>query len=531
MGNKEAAESDRGAKGAPLPDHATGSGRGAKNASLLDHASGSGRGAKNAPLLDHASGLNIGAKTFIGTVVLLLAIMVLAGVLTQVLPQGHYDYAEADGRRLIVPGTYTESAEGARLPVWRWFTAPVEVLGTDKAVTAVMVMAFILLIGGSFLVLEQSGILSYMIHAVIRRFGGGKYRLMAVIAFICMLLGSTMGLFEEVVTLVPITVALAMMLGWDSLVGIGMSILSVGFGFAAGTLNPFTLGVAQKLAELPAFSGLPLRVVFFLVTYGILITFLTLYAKRIEKNPQSSMMFEADAARRERYRKELADADEADAGKKKALVVFGGALIGVLAYVVTGFFITGLSDLALPVMAVLFTAGAIAAGWLAGLRKGLLKVFMKGVGSIAPSVLLILLAMSVTHIMETGGIIDTLLHFFYGYMDKLGPYVGALAILALVLVLEFFVSGASAKAFLLLPILIPLADLIGLTRQTVVQAFSLGDGFTNMLYPTNVVLLLVLGMMGVPYGKWFRWTWKLQAVLLAASVACLLVAVAVGYGV
>ena len=479
-----------------------------------------------------AGGLNIGMKTFLGTAALLLAIMLLAGVLTQVLPQGSYTYEETAGRHIIVPGTYTESPNAARLPVWRWFTAPFEVLGTEKAMTAGMIMAFILLIGGSFLVLERSGILTYLIRAVIRRFGGRKYRLLAVITFVCMLLGSTMGLFEEVVTLVPITVALAMMLGWDSLTGIGMSILAVGFGFAAGTLNPFTLGVAQNLAELPMFSGVLFRVVFFFVTYGILTVFLLFYAKSVEANPQKSAMYDADAAMRERYQKELARADEAedDPAKARAMLLFGGALLCVLAYVVTGFFIRGLSDYAMPVMAALFTAGALCAGRMAGLRKGLFKAFAQGMGAIAPSVMLILLAMSVTHIMEMGGIIDTLLHFFYGYMADLGPYIGALAVLALVLVLEFFISGAASKAFLLLPIIIPLADLIGLTRQTVVQAFSLGDGFTNMLYPTNVVLLLVLGMMGVPYGKWFRWTWKLQLALLGASVVCLLVAVAIGYG-
>ena len=482
-----------------------------------------------------SGGLNIGVKTFIGTVALLLTIMILAGALTQVMPQGSYTYTEEDGRHIVVPGTYVEHPNADPLPVWRWFTAPFEVLGTDKAVTAGMIMAFIMLIGGSFLVLERSGILTHIIHAVIKRFGGRKYQLLAVITFICMILGSTMGLFEEVVTLVPITVALSMMLGWDSLTGIGMSILAVGFGFSAGTFNPFTLGVAQKLAELPAFSGLLLRIVFFLATYVILVAFLIFYAKRIEKSPEKSMMYDKDTAMRQRYQAELENARMNEtaaqiAAKNRGVQIFGGALGMALLYVLAGFFVDGLSDLAMPVMALLFTAGALIAGRIIGLKKGLFKIFLKGMGSIAPSVLLILLAMSVTHIMEAGGIIDTLLHFFYGKMASLNPQVCALAILGLVLILEFFVSGAASKAFLLLPIIIPLADLVNLTRQTVVQAFTLGDGFANMLYPTNVVLILVLGMMGVPYGKWFRWTWKLQLVLLLASVVCLLICVAIGYG-
>ncbi|MDL2214026.1 hypothetical protein LJB76_00535 [Clostridia bacterium OttesenSCG-928-O13] len=477
-----------------------------------------------------SAGLNISVKTFVSTVLLLLGIMILAGVLTQVVPQGNFEYRVEDGRSVVVPGTYTEHPDATPLPIWRWFTAPFEVLATSKAVTAGMIMLFILLIGGSFLVLEQSGILSAMIFSVIDRFAGKKYRLLAVITFVCMLVGSTMGLFEETVTLVPITVALAMMLGWDSLTGIGMSILAVGFGFSAGTLNPFTLGVAQNLADVPVFSGLLLRIVFFLVTYGLLTAFLLLYAKKIEKDPTKSLMYEADAAARARYQSEFAAGGGADPQKKKALTIFVAALGVVLVYVVLGFFVSGLSDYAMPVMALCFTVGALAAGRAAGLKKGLARVFFKGMGSIAPSVLLILLAMSVTHIMEVGGIIDTILQFCYLRMEHLSPYAGALAVFALVLVMNFFVGGAAAKAFLLIPIIIPLADMIGITRQTAIQAFALGDGFTNMLYPTNVVLLISLGLMGVPYGKWLRWTWKLQLALVAASVLCLLAAVAIGYG-
>lgn len=476
-----------------------------------------------------AQGLQVSRKTFLATVLLLLGIMVLAGILTRVLPQGSYDYILEDGRSVILPGSYHETS-APPLPIWRWFTAPLEVLFTGSATTAVMIMLFILFIGGSFLVLEQSGTLSYMIGGIIRRFEGKKYRLLAIITFVCMLLGSTIGLFEETVTLVPITVALALVLGWDSLVGIGMSVLAVGFGFAAGTLNPFTLGVTQNLADVPVFSGLLLRVVLFAVVYLLLVGFLYLYARRIEKDPAKSSMYKEDLAARQRYQSEIDAVQHDDPAKKKALRVFILALLLVLCYVVTGLFIPGLSDFAMPVMALLFTAGALVAGRVAGITKGLFKTFLKGVGSIAPSVLLILLAMSVTHIMQQGNILGTILHFFYLQIEHLGPYGGALALFALVLLMNFFIGSATAKAFMLIPILIPLADMIGITRQTAIQAFVMGDGFTNMLYPTNVVLLITLGLVGVPYGRWFRWTWKLQLCLLAVSVTTILFCVRIGYG-
>ena len=514
--------------------------------------------------MDRAYGLKINRRTYLGTVMLLISIMILAGILTLILPQGNYTYIEQDGREIIVSGSYREAEEQQKLPVWRWFTAPAEVLGTGQAVTAVMIMLFILLVGGSFLVLEQSGILSHLMYGVIRRCGdgdllsdhtrdplqkteteggipgksltgthralSGKYRLMGVMVLVCMLLGSTMGLFEETVTLVPITVALALVLGWDSLVGIGMSILSVGFGFAAGTFNPFTLGVTQKLADLPMFSGILFRIVFFLIIYVLLYLFLYRYAKQIETDPTRSKVYEQDIAARTRYRDDLSRVNAGDPDKRRAILFFLAALCLVFAYVTAGFFVPALQEFSMPVMAVLFTAGALISGRIAGLRKGLFSVFLRGMGSIAPSVLLILLAMSVTHIMREGNIIDTILNFFYHRIEGLGTYGGAIALFALVLVLEFFISGSASKAFLLIPIVIPLAEMIGITRQTAVQAFVLGDGFANMLFPTNVVLLITLGIAGIPYGHWFKWTWKLQLALFILSVITVTIAVAIGYG-
>lgn len=485
---------------------------------------------KNETASNESHGLKISRNTFISTVVLLLCIMILAGILTRVIPQGTYEYVDLDGRQVIVPDSYTQFEESSPLPFWRWFTSPVEVLFTDRATTAIMIMLFITLIGGSFLVLEQSGILNYIMYGVIQKYETRKYVLLALIVFICMLLGSTMGLYEETMTLVPITVALALVLGWDSLVGIGMSILAVGFGFAAGTLNPFTVGVAQNLADVPVFSGLGLRVILFAIIYLLLIAFLLRYAKKIEKDPKKSLVYEQDIVTREHYKGVLDTTSGNDPAKKKATQIFVGAIILVFVYIIIAFFVPVMSDFAMPVMAILFTSGALIAGRVSGMKKGLFKSFLKGAGSIAPSVLLILLAMSVTHIMQEGQILDTILNFFYLKIEHLSPFVGALSIFALVLFLNFFVGGAASKAFLLLPIIVPLADMISITRQTAVQAFVLGDGFTNMIYPTNVVLLIALGMIGIPWTKWFRWTWKLQAALLVLSVATLGIAVWINYG-
>ena len=185
-------------------------------------------------------GFSIGAKTYLATVSILLAILLAAGILTQVIPQGSFEREIVDGREVILADSYAETPDAPRLPVWRWFTAPFEVLAGEDGVTAIMIMVFLLLIGGTFLVLNESGILQCMLSAVIRRYAARKYVMLRVVVLICMLIGSVMGIFEEAVPLAPILVALALSLGWDSLVGLGMSVAAFGFGFAAGTLNPFT---------------------------------------------------------------------------------------------------------------------------------------------------------------------------------------------------------------------------------------------------------------------------------------------------
>ena len=478
---------------------------------------------------ESAIGLNISVKTFVGTIALLLGILILVGILTHVIPQGSYEYVVEDGREVIVPGTYAVLADADPLPIWRWFTAPFEVLGTEKAPTAIMLMLFILFIGGSFMVLEKSGILNYLIFSIVDRFGEKKYTLLAVISLVCMLLGSTMGIFEETITLVPITIALAVMLKWDTLVGIGMSILAVGVGFSAATLNPFTIGITQTLAGVPIFSGFLFRIVVMVVAYLMLMAFLITYAKKIEKNPEKSLTHEADHSKRERYEAQFRGTFEKDAKVARGLIAFVGALGVVFLYIFVGFFVQGLSDYAMPVMAIGFAGGALLAAKIAGYKK-IALTFLKGIGGIAPSILLILLAMGITHIMETGKIIDTILEFFFNQMSGMGPFVGIIMLFALILIMDFFVGSATAKAFLLIPIIIPLSDMMGITRQSAIQAFALGDGFTNMIYPTNVVLLITLGVAGVSYAKWIRWTWKIQLGLIALSVIVLLIAVKINFG-
>ena len=474
------------------------------------------------------SGLKISKKSFVSSVIILLVLMLGAGALTWIIPSGSFRRVLTDGKEIIRPGTFAFTGQGG-YPLWRWFTAPFEVLWGEDAVTVIAIIVFICIIGGVFALLDKSGMLQYIMNGLVRRFEAKKYRLMAVLVLFFMLFGSVFGIFEELVALVPIVILLSRALGWDSLTGLGMSALAAGFGFASATMNPFTLGVAQELAGLPAFSGIGFRLVTFVICYSVLYLYLYRYAKKIEADPEQSPVYAEDMAYKE---KDTAGAVETLPNERylgKTVKIFAGSLLLVIGYIVAGFFVPALSSVSLPVMAVVFLVGGLLAAKASRYGGKLLPDFLSGVGGIAPSALLIMMAMSVKHIITEGGIMDTILYYISEAAANMGAYGAAVVIFLLVLVLNFFVSSGSAKAFLLIPILSPLADLVGLSQQVTVQAFCFGDGFTNMLYPTNALLMITLGLTVVSYPKWFKWTIKLQLLMLVVNIGLLMAGVAIGF--
>jgi len=476
------------------------------------------------------SGIQISKKAFFSSVAILFALMMAAGILTYVIPGGAFEKTIIDGKESIIPGTF-QFTDGGGYPIWRWFTAPLEVLWSSDAVTVISIILFIFIIGGTFCVLDKSGMLQYIMNGLVTRYQDSKYKLMGVLILFFMLFGSVIGIFEELVALVPIVIILSYALGWDSLTGLGMSALAAGFGFSSATLNPFTLGVAQELAGLPSFSGIGFRIVFFLVAYLTLYVFLSRYAKKIERNPEKSSVYQEDLSMREKYANMTAVEDLPNQQYLgKTVKIFVSALVLVIAFIIAGFFIPALSGVSLPVMAILFLVGGLIAAKASRYGGNIIKDFIAGVGGIAPSALLIMMAMSVKLIISNGGIMDTILYYASEAAAKMGPYGALIMIFFLVLGLNFFIGSGSAKAFLLIPIIAPLADLVGLTRQMAVQAFCFGDGFTNMLYPTNPLLMITLGVTVVSYPKWFKWSIPLQLFMLGVQILFLLLAVLIGYG-
>lgn len=435
------------------------------------------------------TGINISVKSFITAIVVIFILMILTYGLTFIVP-------------------------GGGIPFWKWALSPILVLGAEGNVSLIAVIIFLLVIGGIFNCLDKCGLMQYMLDTITNRFGKERYKLLAFITLFFMAMGSMIGSFEEAVPMVPIVVALAIRLGWDPLVGLGMSILAIGCGFSAGVCNPFTVGVAQELAGLPMFSGIWFRLLGFALVYTLLLAFLYFYAKKIEK-PIDSEAFHHTFTYDEKMTK----------GLKLFVGIMGGGILLVLSSVV----LTFLQDITMIIVAVTFLVAGLVAVAATGRGGNIPKTFFNGVGSVFAAVFMILMANSIKYTMIEGNILDPILQGMVATAATLPGWSVILFIYLIVLVLNFFIASGSAKAFLLMPLIIPIAETFGISAQLCIVAFAFGDGFSNVLYPTNPVLLISLGLADVDYGKWFKWSWKFQFLNLILTSGLLLVGLAIGY--
>lgn len=471
--------------------------------------------------------LTIGKKSFFTSMLIIAALMAAAFILTRIIPSGSYQRVFENGREVLVKNSFSY-VDKPVYPLWRCLTAPFEVLfSQDGAVVAVIIL-FLVSIGGVFAILGQSGILRRTMLSLVEKYSGKKYLLLAVLTGVFMVFGSAFGLLEEIVLLVPLLIGLSYALGWDSLVALSMSILAACFGFSATTLNPFTLVTAQRLAGLPLFSGLIFRIPVLIISYFILLTFLMKYAKKIEKDPSFSPIYKEDVHLRLLYSGKYSVRD--CLATDKAMKVFYITLLIIGAAVILGTFVSFISSIMLPLITVIFLAGSILAAKFSPSVKSIGKCLAGGVLSTLPGAVLILMAMSVKLIVEKGSVMDTILHFCAEKIGGSPPFISIILICLMVLALNFFIGSGSAKAFLIIPIIAPLTELIGITRQSAVTAFCLGDGLTNALYPTNAMLMISLGLTVISYPKWFKFTIKLQLFYFLFSVAVLFCSYALGIG-
>ena len=460
------------------------------------------------------SGMNVGVKSYLTAILMILALMVLTYLLTLFVPGGHYArMIDAAGNSIIDPNGAFGYVEGG-IPFLKWLLSPILALGADGGSMIIAILAFLVVIGGIFTCLQDCGLMNYMLGTIVSRFGKNRYKLLAIIPLFFMAMGAVIGSFEECIPLVPIVTQLGVGLGWDVMTGLYMSLLAVGCGFASGLCNPFTVGIAQNLAGLPMYSGLWLRAVAFVVIYALLMAYILRHAKAVDTQTITSYY----------------SYYQQDPRKGKALLWFVSILAVGMVLIFSSSFITFLQDYTIVIVALMFLVGGLTSAILSGMNiKRIGQSFCKGAIGIFPAVVLILMASSIKYTLTESEILDTLLYWAIQGMEHLPKWAIVLAIYLLVLALNFFISSGSAKAFLLIPLMVPITAHFGINSQLSVLAFAFGDGFSNVFYPTNAALLIALGLTGTSYSTWAKFTWKFQTINLVLTSLLLLLGLAVGY--
>ena len=454
---------------------------------------------------------------------LLLAVLFFCGSLSYFIPQGAFE-RDTDGN--IIPGTYQAGGiEG--IAVWRVITAPIRVFASEDALTIIMISIFLLVMSGVFNLLDKTGGIKTFIEFIMHHLRGTGGTFVCIMVLLFMLFGSLFGMFEELVTLLPLIIVFMLSMQLDTMVGLGACLMAACFGFSTAISNPFSVGTAAQLAGIPVSSGVWLRMVFFVIVYGILCAFLLGYVKKIKHDPQSSPTFELDRKKRENLILHSGD-DLQD--RKKIFRVYASffAVQGVLLIAIAS--IRAISGLAIPILAVGFLVSGMIAGQIVckDFRK-VLSCFLQGVATMLPAVAMIALASSVKLVMVESNIIDTVMNTVLQLLVGKGKFVTVLLIYALILFLQLFIGSASAKIFLVMPIVLPITNALGISPTLVILTYCMADGFTDVILPTNPVLLIGLSMANVSYWKWLKWTWKLQLLLFAVSVVVLYFGVLVGY--
>lgn len=474
---------------------------------------------------DNKGLINISKRSFFSVLIILVLLMIGAYLLTFLIPQGMYP-RNADG---IITGEFTLIYTD-NLSITKLLLAPINIFGTSDGLTVVMICIFLFVLGGFFNVMDKTSGIKAIIKKLIIRFKDRKYTLIRLIVLVFMIFGAFFGVFEESVALLPVMILLSLSLGYDTLLALGMTLLAAGFGFASAITNPFSIGVATELAGINILSGVWLRVLVFIIMYFIVSTFLVMYAKRIEKNPKKSLTYEQDV---ERVKGFEIDNDLEISNESKIVKVYVIVFTILLFFIVAASVLQLLDIVEIPtivLMALTFLIGGFVSGYI--ITKDMnftFKAFMKGVLDVLPAALLIILASSVKYIIQEGNIMDSMLYYVSEFFTGRSPVIAVIGIYLMILFIQFFIGSASAKAFLIMPILVPLVSILGISSNLAILAFVFGDGYTNVIFPTNGVLLIGLSIANVSYGKWFKWTYKLQLVTLLFTILVLILAVFIGY--
>ena len=482
--------------------------------------------------------VKFGLKSFIAVVAILLSVLIAVGVLTFVIPAGRYTIYTTDETKAsepfyeyttdesldkqIVIDSYRELSDdenSSRLPIIRWFTSPVEALFLgSNSTNMIMIIALLLVLGGTFKVLEESGGLVSLVRVIMVKLHKKRFAAIWIITAVIMLLSAVFGLQEQLLILYPIFAMLCTAFNWSRFTAISFVLIASGVGFTTAITNPLTIGTASIAAGVSVSDGLWYRCIIFCIMYVVTSLFLVFLAKRDER--QATEKFDIEGFTMVSESEHIEDIRKA----KMITALFSLALIAVI--VATA--IDALRSLAMVFMAAAFIIGTVIVGrLLLGSYKRLGKCFVGGVKDVLPSIVIIMIAFGITYIAQEGNIIHTIFHYFYNSVTNISPYVAVIILYVFVLIIEFFIPSASAKAVLIIPML-TLAPIEGISKTVIILTYLFADGYTNVLYPTCGTLLVGLGLANVSFAEWFKKTILFQLLLFALSLGFLMFAVFIG---
>jgi len=423
--------------------------------------------------------------------------VILTVISTWIIPGGEYKRIEKNGRTIPVADSFTfvkRQPQGLSA----LFVSPIK-----GFIEASSIIVFIFVVGGAFAIIQKTGAITAFIHNLAFKFGESKTLrslLIPVTMTIFSLGGAIFGMCEETMPFVLIFVPLSLSLGYDTIVGVAIPFVGAASGFAGAFFNPFTVGIAQGIAELPIYSGLGYRLIIWAIGTVIAIGIVMRYASRIHKNPRLSPTYESDLEKRRKLDLLNSSNQQIKITKSHKLVLYTflfGMILLVVGILKFKWFINEIAGL--------FLALGIFCGIFGRLKsKEIAEAFVSGAKDMINAALIIGCARAILVVATDGKILDTLLYGMSKFISNFHPIIASQMMFIAQCIINFFVHSGTAQAALTMPIMAPLGDLVGITRQTTVFAFQLAE-YINPVLPTSGVTMGVLGLAKISWEKWAKW--------------------------
>ena len=469
--------------------------------------------------------INISKKTFIQVTALLLGLLIVSIVLTYFIPAGSFG-VNADGSTDYSVYHMLDGVKG--IPVWKGIRAPRLVFGSSDGVTLIMLSVFLLVISAAFQVMNDAGGIGAIVSAVSDRFKSRRKLMVALISLLFMCFGAFLGLFEEMLTMLPIITMLCLAIGYDSFTGFLICIVSCGFGFASAVTNPFTVLLASEIIGANPMDKIWFRIIIFIVMYMLLLAFIFLYLRKLGKSPENSLTYEHDLRIKATVNVRDSVAEKSPSREKKLRVIYGIFLSVSLILIAVCSSVEAFRSYTVVILIAYFLIFGLLAGILCtSSAKTVFKSFLKGLTGALPTIVFIGLSASIKYVFDEGHIMPTIANQINLLTKGKSLFLIVLIIYAIVLVLEFFISSSTAKAILVMGLLSTVS--LGLSDRMMVLIYTFADGYTNVLFPTSPVLLIALSMIGMEYFKWVKKSLPLFAVNFLLVIGFLALGIVIGY--